>query len=67
MATGRPLLLACSRIAFENVCSIMPLMPLRKPFWVLGSMTPLLMAYYSSRYARTLWEISPKTEVRAIG
>ena len=68
MATGRPLLLACSRMAdIEKVCSITPLMPLRKPFWILGSMTSLSMANCSSRDARILWKISPRTDVRAIG
>ena len=64
MATGRPLLLVCSRIAdIENVCSITPLMPLRKLFWVFGSMTPLSMAYCFSRYARILGKISPKLKL----
>ena len=68
MATGRPLLLACSKIAdIENVCSITPFMPLRKPFWVLGLMTSLSMAYCSSWDARILRKIFFRTEVRAIG
>ena len=65
---GRPLLLAHSRIAdIENVCSITPFMPLKKPFWMLGSLTSLLMAYCSRWDARILWKIFPSTEVRAIG
>ena len=64
----KPLALAFSSREFRaNVCSITPLTPLIKPFWVDVSMMFLVIRYLSRRLAMILWNTFPMQLVSAIG
>ena len=65
---GIPCDLAWLIMAFiENICSIVLLMPDRKPFWIDGLMMLLERQNVSSREARMLCNSLPIVEDRTIG
>ena len=51
----------------EKMCSIVPLMPVKKPFWRLALMILFSRTNRSSCRAMILWYSWPTTDVRVMG
>ena len=51
----------------EKMCSIVPLMPVKKPFWRLALMILFSRTNRSSCRAMILWYSLPTTDVRVMG